>query len=286
MSATAESLPVVAPRAPDMSPFAQAQRQAVALSTSSLVPQQYRGRDNIGNVLIAMQLANRIGADVLQVMQNLHVIQGRPSLSSSFLIATVNACGRFQPLRFEVVGNDPSKKDYRVRAYAEDKASGERCNGAWITWAMVEAEGWSKKNGSKWMTMPEQMFMYRAAAFWARVYAPEVSQGIHTVEEVTDVWGGNNAQPHAPTQHGNVKALEAELTGKPAPQGDGEAEPEPVDGLGQPLTVTTKDIRARLQLAETIDEVRACDELIDAVPDDAEREALKVLQDERMVALA
>lgn len=205
------------------SAFELAQRQAMAMANSTLVPAQYRGRENLGNVLIAMELANRIGAAPLQVMQNLHVIQGRPSLSSSFLIATVNACGRFTPMRFEVIGNDASKDDYRVRAYAEDRASKERCNGAWITWPMVKAEGWSKKPGSKWLTMPEQMFMYRAAAFWARLYAPEVSLGIHTDEEVRDVWGGTDAtQPSAPTEPATIKQLEAELLGAP----QAESEPE------------------------------------------------------------
>jgi hypothetical protein len=51
---------------------------------------------------------------------------------------------------------------------------------------MVDAEGWSKKTGSKWLTMPEQMFMYRAAAFWSRVFAPEISLGMHTSDEVED----------------------------------------------------------------------------------------------------
>lgn len=282
MNATVSTLPAVADRSQDA--FAQAQRQALALSTSSLVPQQYRGRDNLGNVLIAMQLANRIGADVLQVMQNLHVIQGRPSLSSSFLIATVNACGRFTPLRFEVVGNDPSAKDYRVRAFAEDKATGEKCMGAWITWKMVDAEGWSKKSGSKWMTMPEQMFLYRAAAFWARVYAPEVSQGIHTVEEVTDVWGSATIQPNAPTQHGNIKQLEAELTGQPVPPADPDTPAMPPETPALDV-VSVKEIRRRLQLAETVDEVRACDDLIAAVPDDDERDDLRVLQDQRLIAV-
>src|SRR5687768_4342048 len=100
------------------SAFNLAQRQALAMCNSSLVPAPYRGRENLGNVLIAMQLANRIGADPMAVMQNLHVIQGKPSLSSSFLIATVNACGRFEPLRFEIVGTDPDKDDYKVRAFA------------------------------------------------------------------------------------------------------------------------------------------------------------------------
>lgn len=201
--------------------FNLAQRQARALSASALVPASYRGPEGMPNVLLAMDVANRIGASPFAVMQNLHIVQGRPGWSSSFLIATVNACGRFDPLRFETVGSDPSAKDYRVRAVAKDRASGELCVGAWITWKMVDAEGWSKKNGSKWLTMPEQMFMYRAASFWTRVYAPEISLGIQTTEEVRDVWGGADTSHAAVAAPANapeaVAALTQQLLGDDAP---------------------------------------------------------------------
>lgn len=52
---------------------------------------------------------------------------------------------------------------------------------------MVRAEGWSEKKGSKWKTMPDQMFIYRAAAFWQRAYAPEVGMGLSTAEELHDI---------------------------------------------------------------------------------------------------
>ena len=45
------------------------------------------------------------------------------------------------------------------------------------------------KNGSKWVTMPEQMMMYRAAAFFARVFCPHALMGLQTAEEVQDVNG-------------------------------------------------------------------------------------------------
>lgn len=203
---------IIPPAAANEAGFNLAQRQANALSRSDLVPQSYRG--NLANCLIALELAGRIGSSPFAVMQNLHIVQGRPSWSSSFLIATVNACGRFEPLRFEVVGADPAADNYRVRAYAKDKASGETCFGSWITWAMVKAEGWSKKNGSKWLTMPEQMFMYRAAGFWSRVYAPEISLGMQTAEEAQDVWGGNAEIVTAPVNTGSsVQDLQAHLLG-------------------------------------------------------------------------
>ncbi len=181
----ASSAPAVRGPSANAEAFDLAQRQAKALAASDLVPQNYRG--NLPNVLLAMEVANRIGASPLAVMQSLHIVQGRPSWSASFLIGTVNACGRFSPLRFETRGgDDAAAMTYACRAIATDLQSGVPCVGAWITWAMVEAEGWSKKSGSKWMTMPEQMFMYRAAAFWGRVYAPEISLGIHTADEVED----------------------------------------------------------------------------------------------------
>lgn len=51
---------------------------------------------------------------------------------------------------------------------------------------MAKAEKWTEKNGSKWLTMPDQMLMYRAAAFWQRAYAPEISMGFLTKEEYED----------------------------------------------------------------------------------------------------
>jgi hypothetical protein len=192
-----------------LSKFEVTQREAKALASSDLVPASYKG--NVANTLLAMETALRIGASPLAVMQNLHIVQGRPSWSSSFLIACVNSCGRFSPLRFETRGgDDASAKTYAVRAISTDKESGKDCTGSWITWAMVEAEGWSKKAGSKWLTMPEQMFMYRAAAFWSRVFAPEISLGMHTADEVEDFKGshrtGTTTISLSPAQMAQAKA--------------------------------------------------------------------------------
>lgn len=165
--------------------FELMQRIAKAFSSSDLVPQQYQG--NLPNCMIALDMAQRIGANPLMVMQNLYIVHGTPGWSSKFLIATVNTCGRFSALRYEWKG-EPGASDYGCRAWAVEKDTGERLDGIWVTWAMVKAEGWSAKKGSKWMTMPDQMFLYRAAAFWQRVYAPDLAMGLQTAEEVRDVY--------------------------------------------------------------------------------------------------
>lgn len=166
--------------------FVAAQRIGKALCNSTLVPEMYRGEANMGNVLIAMELSGRLGASVLAVMQNMHNIHGRPSLGSPFLIATVNQSGKFSPLRFRFVGT-VNADDWGCRAVAKDLGTGEELVGSLITIAMSKAEGWYTKTGSKWKTMPEQMLQYRAAAFWTRAYAPEVSLGMVTRDEAEDL---------------------------------------------------------------------------------------------------
>lgn len=169
--------------------FETARAMAESLSQSSLVPELYR---SLPNTLIAMELANRIGCSVLMVMQNMAVVKGKPAWASTFLIASVNSSGRFTPLRFEWQGTQGSD-DWGCRAVARDIASNDECRGALITVKMCKAEGWWSKrdrNGnevSKWQTMPEQMFMYRAAAFWTRVYCPEIAMGIRPADELEDI---------------------------------------------------------------------------------------------------
>lgn len=164
--------------------FQMMQRVAKALSMSTLVPKQYQS--NIPNCIVALNMANRIGADPLMVMQNLYVVHGNPSWSSQFLIATFNSCGRFSSLRYQWVGTQ-GKDDWGCYATAVELSTGEVLHGAVVTMELAKKEGWVDKSGSKWKTMPQQMLMYRSAAWFVRAYAPELAMGLHTVEESSDI---------------------------------------------------------------------------------------------------
>ena len=159
-------------------------RAANVLSKSTLVPKEYRG--NVANCLIALNMANRMNADPLMVMQNLFIVYGRPGWSSQFLISTFNTSGRFSALRYKWVG-EPGKDDWGCQAWAIEKATGEKLEGALVTIGLAKKEGWYSKDGSKWVTMPQQMLMYRAASWFIRAYAPELAMGMHTTEELHDV---------------------------------------------------------------------------------------------------
>ena len=99
-----KAIAVAAPQTKELSAFASsssfetAQRMAKALASSDLVPQTYKG--NLANCIVALEVAQRTGSSALAVIQNLNIIHGRPSWSSQYIIAALNSCGRFSPLRF------------------------------------------------------------------------------------------------------------------------------------------------------------------------------------------
>lgn len=161
--------------------FENGQRMSKLLSESDLVPQQYH--KNIANCTIGLEIAQRIGASPLAVFQNLYIVHGKPAWSSQFLISCVNASGRFTPIRYQMSGDGDARQ---CVAWAQDK-SGEKLESPPVSIGMAKAEGWYSKNGSKWKTMPELMLRYRAATLFARLYAPELTMGIHTDDEVIDV---------------------------------------------------------------------------------------------------
>ncbi len=167
--------------------YSMAVKQAKVLASSDLVPTDtYRNKP--ANCLIALDMAYRMNMSPLNVMQNLFIVKGKPGWSGQFCIAAINACGRFSPLEFcHLINEDGSTKGYYAQAM--NLSTGKLCTGAPVTWDMVKAEGWYDKPGSKWKTMPDQMFRYRCAAFFARTFCPEVLNGIQTVEELKDVRG-------------------------------------------------------------------------------------------------
>lgn len=218
--------PVVTMGFGSLQSFELMQRAANLLASSTLVPAAYRkviekldkygnvkeSRENpnaLANAVVALNMAQRMGADPLMVMQNLYIVEGRPSWSSQWIIAAINGSGRFSPLRFDIKvlgkknvertetvwegGNRTSvtKKvdilDKVCIAWAIEKETGERLESPAVSIEMAVKEGWYTKNGSKWQTMDEVMLRYRTASFFGKLYAPELLMGLQTVEEAQDI---------------------------------------------------------------------------------------------------
>lgn len=246
---TAEKTAIVTMGFGSMESFEFMQRTAKMFASSSMVPSAYRmvsmeydhelkrkvlteNPSAIPNCVIALNMSQRMNADPLMIMQNLHIIEGRPSWSSQFIIASINSCGKFAPLRFhkeagveiEAACTTFEWENNKKRAVVtKTKVINDRCI-AWtvergttiptfsleeiksygsiyqcckaygvpllestqVSLAMAVAEGWYGKNGSKWQTMPDLMLQYRSAAFFGRIYAPELLMGLPADDEVRD----------------------------------------------------------------------------------------------------
>lgn len=205
--------------------FALLEKVANTLCNSTLVPAAYRsfttkkqqggGEVQIpnpsatSNAIVALNMAQRMGADPLMVMQNLYIVEGRPAWSSQWIIAAINSCGRFSPLRFEITALGKKTVNYTVTewvnnqkrnsqrtaeitdkqcvAWAIEKETGARIESPAVSIEMAVQEGWYGKNGSKWQTMDEVMLRYRTASFFGKLYAPELLMGLQTAEEVEDI---------------------------------------------------------------------------------------------------
>lgn len=162
--------------------FIMAMQMAKALSGSTIVPQTFQKND--ANCLIAIEQAQRLQVSPLMVMQNLHVIQGRPSWSSKFLIAAINNSGKFDmELQFDET-RDKDGKPFSCTAWTTK--NGRRVEGMTVDMNMAKDEGWLSKNGSKWKTMPQLMLRYRAASFFSSLNCPELTMGLYTREEMQD----------------------------------------------------------------------------------------------------
>lgn len=164
--------------------FTEAWKMAGALAKSQLIPQQFQGKPE--DTLIAIEMSQRIGASPFMVLQNLYIVYGKPAWSSQFLIACLNSCGRFSPLHYKMTG-EKGKDNYGCIAWAKDLADGEVLESPEVTIGMAKKEGWYGKNGSKWQSMPELMLRYRTATLFARLYAPEITMGMRTDDEVIDI---------------------------------------------------------------------------------------------------
>lgn len=188
------------------SAFENAQRMAQFLSQSDMVPAQFRGdKTGLANCIIALELANRMNASPFQVMQNMNVIEGKPTLSAKFLAGLLISHG--YKLNYEQVelgekkieveiwtGPKGNREKKVVSRTINDKGcrvvavyNGQTLSGEMATMEMAHKEGWFDKAGSKWRTMPAIMLNYRAVSFFANQHAPDLAMGLRTTDEVEDI---------------------------------------------------------------------------------------------------
>lgn len=165
--------------------FTEAQRMGTLLANATMgVPREYQ--NNLPNCVVALEYANRLGVSPIMVMQNIDIIHNKPAPKSTFIIALINASGKFaEDLQFDYSGTKGAD-DRTCYAWTKRK-DGSRVEGSEVSVRMAKSEGWYGKNGSKWPNMTDQMLAYRAASFFSRIHCPNVTMGMQSADEIEDI---------------------------------------------------------------------------------------------------
>lgn len=153
-------------------------------ASSSLVPKAYQGKPM--DCTIAVDMANRMNVSPMMVMQNLYVVQGKPSWSGQACASMIMASSKFKNVHHEYTGEE-NTDSWGCYLEAENVETHKIIKGPVVTIKMAKDEQWYTKSGSKWKTMPEIMLAYRASAFFARVHIPNSLMGCLVEGEAEDI---------------------------------------------------------------------------------------------------
>ena len=162
---------------------------AAVISKSPIVPANFK--DDVGGVLIALDMAQRLNLNPLAVMQNIYMVDNKPAWTGTFYAALITTSGLFRSYNYEEeeTGEEVKsigRKNLRCRVVAVG-VDGNKVCGPWVDYVMAEKDGWSRRNGSKWQTMPELMIRYRAASFFVRTCCPNAAMGLREASEQAEI---------------------------------------------------------------------------------------------------
>ena len=154
---------------------------ANALSRSTIIPKAFQGQ--AANCFVALDMAQRMGASPMEIMQNVYVVHGTPGFSAKYAIAMANRSGVFKgPICFEESGSGTSLS---VTAYAIVRDTGQRVEFT-CDMAMAKSEKWDSNPKYK-SGLASLMLKYRSATLLIRTTCPEVLLGMQTADELEDV---------------------------------------------------------------------------------------------------
>jgi hypothetical protein len=172
---------IVATKGFDLTPrtLDEAMEFSRMLADSSIVPKDFMGKP--GNVLVAMQWGMEVGLKPMQAMQNIAVINGRPSIWGDAALALVKASPHYDDVIESYEGTGEKKK-----AVCIAKRKGKADVVSEFSVEDAKTAGLYKKSGP-WTQYPDRMLKMRARSFALRDQFTDVLKGMAIAEEVMDM---------------------------------------------------------------------------------------------------
>lgn len=159
--------------------FSEALEFSRMLAKSGMVPKDYVGKPE--NIMVALQWGAEVGLGPLQAIQNIAVINGRPSLWGDAALALVRAHPACQSVREGVEGEGEAR-----HGWCEVQRKGEQPQRRTFSMADAKKAGLAGKAGP-WTQYPDRMLQLRARGFAIRDVFPDALRGVITVEEAQDI---------------------------------------------------------------------------------------------------
>jgi len=226
---------------------------ANALTASGMAP---RGLEKPEACLVAMQLGAELGFGPMMSIQNIAVINGRPTVWGDVMLGLCRSSGIFDEEAFsEVMFGDENSADWagicQVRRLPDAKA----ITRSFSVRDAKRAGLWDKKG--PWQQYPQRMLQMRARSWALRDAFPDVLKGVYSAEEARDI-----VVETVPSEEHLAQAREArEAEAREAR----EAEPEPGKEANVQPVAELVDIANRIYNSHSFDaledihrEIQAC----------------------------
>lgn len=165
--------------------FGEAKQIAELIAGSDFAPKDYRGKPD--NVIIALQMGADLGLKPMQALQNIAIINGRPSIYGDAALALVMpALERF----VEYFEGEEGTDGFTAVCVAKRKGWPDETRREFSIADAKAAKLWGKlgRDGqdTPWITYPKRMLQWRARGFTLRDVGSDLLLGLVLVEEAGD----------------------------------------------------------------------------------------------------
>jgi len=171
----------------------EAIRMAEMFSKAPMVPREYQGKP--ANTLVAIQWGLELGLKPLQSLQNIAVINGRPSMYGDALIALVRGNSVCHGIKEYFEGESDTYTAVCLASRYRPDGSIEEVKKEFSVTQAKRAKLWGKQG--PWTQYPDRMLQMRARSLALRDAFPDVLSGMMTVEEAQDIPEPRNVTPEA-----------------------------------------------------------------------------------------
>ncbi len=154
--------------------FEAAQRIGKLINFSTIVEQEGTYQQKIANAVVLQDLARTTNISVFTLAREIYIVRGKVGFSAKFHRAVCNNSGEFtHRIRFRFSDDRQS-----CVAYTHDSKDGYLLESIPYTIDQAKKEGLFSKNGSKWLTRPEEMLCNRATVIFSNMYASHLFIGV------------------------------------------------------------------------------------------------------------